>query len=164
MSFYFVAALSFLEAIFVFCALPGKSSVPLETGVQGRGWRKAMSRLAKRLGMGFVVAKGNGDVSLGLVTSFAVSPQPFQPELLLLISFSRTDKSSICDCYRHHSTSRQSSEFEILFRFLLYCASSPPRCISFSSITTYAAHCRNSSRPKRQRSILVDKPTFSPRS
>ncbi|GAA5833094.1 hypothetical protein JCM5353_004232, partial [Sporobolomyces roseus] len=75
LSFYFVAALSFLEAIFVFCALPGKSSVPRETGVQGRGWRKAMSRLAKRLGMGFVVAKGNGDVSLGLVTSFATRAQ-----------------------------------------------------------------------------------------
>jgi len=32
-----------------------------------------MRRLAKRLGMGFLVARGNADVSLGLVTSFAVS-------------------------------------------------------------------------------------------
>lgn len=84
-----------------------------------------MSRLAKRLGMGFVVAKGNGDVSLGLVTSFAVSPQPFQPELLLLISFSRTDKSSSCNCYRHHSSPRQSSEFVFLFHSLLYLQAHP---------------------------------------
>ncbi|GAA5901296.1 uncharacterized protein JCM6883_000168 [Sporobolomyces salmoneus] len=76
-TFYLVAALSFLEGVFVFCALPGRSG-PLSREVEGstdKGFRKVTERLAKRLGMGFVIAKGNRDVSLALLTSFATRAQ-----------------------------------------------------------------------------------------
>lgn len=71
-TFYLVATLSFLEGVFVFLALPGRSTLSTDTGVAGKGFKKVMRRLARRLTMGFVVASKNRDVSLALFTSFAV--------------------------------------------------------------------------------------------
>ncbi|GAA6060574.1 hypothetical protein JCM10212_006809 [Sporobolomyces blumeae] len=74
-SFYVVAGIAVCEGIFALYGLPGRSGLPIEGGGTGRGVRKTIRRLAKRLLAGFVVAGKNGDVALGLLTSFATRAQ-----------------------------------------------------------------------------------------
>ncbi|GAA5970648.1 hypothetical protein JCM3765_001181 [Sporobolomyces pararoseus] len=84
-SFYLVAAIAFLEGIFVFFALPPPllppptrrdSTSSFNESIRERGgFKKVLKTLAKRLGMGFLIAKDNQEVSLALLTSFATRAQ-----------------------------------------------------------------------------------------
>ncbi|GAA5995161.1 hypothetical protein JCM5350_002792, partial [Sporobolomyces pararoseus] len=83
-TFYLVAGIAFFEGIFLFFALPPPLLPPLKrrrfstssttsstTTRSVKGFKTVLKKLAKRLGMGFLIAKENQQVSLALLTSFA---------------------------------------------------------------------------------------------
>ncbi|GAA5926601.1 uncharacterized protein JCM15063_000319 [Sporobolomyces koalae] len=73
-TFYLVAGLSLVEAIFVYQALPDKAITETENSPT-IGFRHRMRALAKTLAMGFVIAKRDRELALAFATSFATRAQ-----------------------------------------------------------------------------------------